>query len=354
MEKILMIASESSHFLNFHIPYIDYLLDKGVCVYTASNGELNYRNVKHIRLGLKKRFVSFANIRVIFKLVNLMKKECFDAVYTNSTLAGFVGRTALILSGQRDTACRHICHGYLFSDDGSLRSRIYLLFEKLTAKRTDLLAVMNNEDLEIAEKHSLGRKIVFINGMGLDTKRFPELSPDKINAQRETLGAKPNEVLFLCVGELSKRKNQRCIIEAFAKLKRSDCRLFFAGGGSELDECRALARETGKSDRIIFLGHCEDTNILYRCCDCVISASRFEGLPFNLMEAMYCKKQVIVSDVKGNRDLSGRLYPYGAADRLAELMESFDREFAAEPLDTIYMLDNAFEHNIKLLSMLES
>ena len=53
-----------------------------------------------------------------------------------------------------------------------------------------------------------------------------------------------------------------------------------------------------------------------------ISASRSEGLPFNIMEAMYTGLPVVASAVKGHEDLirdgeTGLLYPYGDADACA-------------------------------------
>ena len=47
-----------------------------------------------------------------------------------------------------------------------------------------------------------------------------------------------------------------------------------------------------------------------------MSASRSEGLPFNIMEAMYYGLAVVASRVKGHTDLleesgAGLLYPYG-------------------------------------------
>jgi glycosyltransferase involved in cell wall biosynthesis len=38
-------------------------------------------------------------------------------------------------------------------------------------------------------------------------------------------------------------------------------------------------------------------------CDAAVSASRYEGLPFNLMEAMACGLPILASDIKGHRDL---------------------------------------------------
>lgn len=353
MKKVLMVASESSHFKNFHLPYIKRLLDNVVEVHTASNGEFSFGETVHTRLGFKKKLTSPANLGVILKLAGLIRRERYDAVYTNSTLAGFAGRAAAILSGVKAVECRHICHGYLFNDDGSARSRLYLAFEKLVRRRTDLLAVMNADDLEIARAHKLGREIVFLDGMGLDAEKLPPLPAEDTERERARLGAENGELLFLCVGEFSPRKNQAAILRAFASLKRTDCRLIFAGDGELLGECKALAEQLGISGKTAFLGHCAEMNALYRACDCLISASRFEGLPFNVMEALYCGENVIVSDVKGNRDLAepSALYPYNDDRRLAELMEKARPGSGESTLPERCLLANALEKNLRLLRL---
>lgn len=354
MKKVLMVASESSHFKNFHLPYIKCLLDGGAEVHTASNGEFAFENVVHVKLNFRKRLTSPKNFGVILKLAGLIRKERYDAVYTNSSLAGFVGRTAAALSGVKEVECRHICHGYLFNDDGSARSRLYLALEKLVRRRTDLLAVMNGDDLNIARRHKLGKEIVFLDGMGLDAEKFPSLSGEDIVRERARLGAENGEMLFLCVGEFSPRKNQAAILRAFASLKRTDCRLIFAGSGELLDECKALAGELGIAGKTVFLGHCDNVNALYRACGCLISASRFEGLPFNVMEALYCGENVIVSGVKGNSDLAGKdgQYPYGDEQELARLMENARHGDGENRLPERYLLANAFEKNVRLLHIL--
>lgn len=367
MKKILMTASKASHFKNFHIPYIKYLLEKGCKVYTAADGELNIEGVTHFKLPFKKKLFSFGNIGVVLKLSRLIKKEGFDAVYTNSTLAGAMGRAAVILSGSKKTKACHICHGYLFNDDGGKRAKAYLSAEKLLRNRTDLLAVMNNDDFETAVKYSLGSETVFINGMGLDTEAFPEIAPEIIERTRKELGGNENTFLFLCAAEFSERKDQKTIIKALSQTKRGDIKVVFAGDGELLDRCKSLAKELGAENRTVFLGHCNQMNILYRSCDCLISAGRFEGLPFNVMEALYCGENIIVSDVKGNRDLAeascaaasaserqevSRLFPFEDADALAVLLEEAEKPEARScKLPEKYFLKNVFGENIKLLRM---
>ena len=362
MKKVLMIASAASHLENFHMPYIEYLHGRGVKVYTASAGKLSSEYIfRHIPLSYRKKLYHPLNIAVILRLARLMRKERFDAVYTNSSLAGFTGRMALKLSGRKETKAVHICHGYLFDDDGSRRSRLYLAFEKLVRRRTDLLAVMNEADYRIAEKYSLGREVAFINGMGLDASRFTRIDGSRMQALRRGLDASEKTVLFLCVGEFSPRKNQQCIIEACSLLKDKDYRMVFAGEGELQEKCKDYAKKLGIYDKTVFLGHRRDTNELYRSCDCLISASRFEGLPFNVMEALHCGMEIIVSDVKGNRDLSerygGRLFRYGNVQELAAAMQDTHRLIQGEKdtpsrrTDGKFLLESVFEENLNLLKM---
>lgn len=360
MKKVLLTASKASHFKNFHIPYVKYLLENGCKVYTAAEGSFQPAPEGVVQIGLpfRKKLFSPKNIGVILKLARLIRKEGFDLVCTNSTLAGAAGRMALILSGSKKTSSCHICHGYLFNDDGGKRAKAYLFIEKLLKKRTDLLAVMNKDDLEIAEKYALGNETVFINGMGLDTDAFPEISPEIIAETRKSLGANENTLLFLCAAEFSERKNQKTVIKALSEADRQDCKVIFAGDGELLNECKALAAELNADGRTVFLGHYEKMNILYRSCDCLISAGRFEGLPFNVMEALYCGENIIVSDVKGNRDLAeasaavSRLFPYESPEALAQLIKDAKKPLSRGcKLPEKYFLKNVLKENLELLRM---
>ena len=108
-------------------------------------------------------------------------------------------------------------------------------------------------------------------------------------------------------------------------------------------------------------------NLLYRSCDCLISAGRFEGLPFNVMEALYCGENVILSNVKGNKDLAvsandigtalgeaaaAVLFPYGGFEQLSKLMETAKKPSTSVcRLSEKYFLENALTENIELFHM---
>jgi glycosyltransferase EpsD len=121
------------------------------------------------------------------------------------------------------------------------------------------------------------------------------------------------------VADFSKRKNQSALIKAFASTadkigagtSGQDVRLVFAGDGATLEECKRLADGTPSaadlnvSDKIDFLGFVNDVPELLRSCDCAVSTSRYEGLPFNIMEAMAAGLPVVASNIAGHTDLLG-------------------------------------------------
>lgn len=306
-KKILFCASTQSHLQNFHAPYLAALAARGHEVWTLSDGEAPMEGVSHrVVAPFRKRFSSPRNLLAIWRVRRLLVREGFDLLSVHTTLAAAVVRAAVALlpKGRRPRVCS-ICHGYLFGEGDGLKKWAYLLPEKLCAPVTDLLLTMNREDEATGKRHQLAGEIAFIDGMGLDLQRYRPLPPAERRAGRMAMGYGEEAFLFLGVGEFSKRKNQALLIRAFAKAlpQLPDARLLLAGKGALLEDCRLLVRQLGLGTRVVFLGHVREMERLYPLCDALVSASRIEGLPFNLLEALSCGLPVLVSDIKGHREL---------------------------------------------------
>ena len=152
------------------------------------------------------------------------------------------------------------------------------------------------------------------------------------------------------------------LIEAMAKLPEN-CVLVLPGQGALLEECRAMARRLELTSRVIFPDQIVGMGSWYAMADAAVSASRGEGLPFNVMEAMHCGLPVVASNVKGHTDLirdgaTGLLYPYGNADACAaairKLMGSalLRRELGRNAKDSVeqYRLDRVLPEIIRWYS----
>lgn len=360
MAKILYCASMASHIENFHKPYIAEYKRRGFEVHTCSTGMARCGGATvSYDLPFVKKVYSPKNFVTIIKLARIIRREKYDYIMTQASLAGIIGRAAAVLSFRKPRIV-HTCHGYLFNDDGSRRSRFMIFCEKLFRRKTDLLAVMNSDDMAIAEKYRLGKSIRFINGMGIDSGMFPPLSKEQCAQTRADMGIEKDAFVFINVAEFSARKNQRLLISALAKMK-NDAVLILAGEGELLHSCMELAEALGVSGRIFFVHYSCSVNALLRLSDCFVAASRFEGLPFCVMEALYCGLPVAASDVKGHRDLvngeNGVLFPSDNADSLAEVMDRFaeDKRLCAEKsgkgLDEKYLLSRCLPENMELFGI---
>ena len=91
-----------------------------------------------------------------------------------------------------------------------------------------------------------------------------------------------------------------------------------------------MCHELGISQMVRILGYRRDIDKLLAACDCVVSSSRQEGLPLNLIEAAARGRYIIATDVRGNADVvtqsgSGTLVKLNddeaMAERIAELIE---------------------------------
>ena len=198
------------------------------------------------------------------------------------------------------------------------------------AGETDLVLAMNRWDYETAVKYRLGREVVRIPGVGVDFSRFDRAPADSRRKLRKKWGVPENAFAVIYAAEFSGRKSQEVLIRAMKYLPEQ-VRLILAGEGALWEKCRELAGKLGLADRVVFPGQVRDIPAWYAMADGAVSASRSEGLPFNIMEAMYAGLPVVASGVKGHTDLvedgvTGLLYPYGdavaCAQQILRLMES--------------------------------
>ena len=351
--KVLFTASTYSHIVNFHLPYLRRFREEGWRVHAACGGApMPIPDVERvIGLPFEKSMWSPKNFKAAILLRDEMRREGYDLVCTHTSLAAFFTRLALRGLEERPQVANMV-HGYLFdSETPWVRRSLLLGAERRMAADTDLVLTMNRWDYEAAEKYQLGHKVVSIPGVGVDFSRFDRVSPDSREKMRKKWGVPEGAFVLIYAAEFSKRKSQAVLIRAMERLPEQVW-LTLAGEGALREECRELARKLGQENRVLFPGQVRDIPAWYAMADAAVSASRSEGLPFNIMEAMYAGLPVVASGVKGHTDLiedgvTGLLYPYGDAGACAEQLlrltasERLRRELARNARENVeqYGLD---------------
>ena len=323
MRRVLFTASTYSHIVNFHRPYLREFKRRGWQVDVACGGSaMAIPEADHvIHIPFEKSMASIQNANAMLRLRRLIHSRRYELVSCHTSLASFFTRMAVRGMWRRPKVVCTV-HGYLFVDGSPGKDQVLLGgAEALAAPVTDLLLTMNSWDDQYARAHKLGRRIAKIPGVGVDFSRFTPVSEEERRHIRASLGFGPDAFLLIYAAEFSKRKSQKVLIRALSKLP--DNVGLLPGRGGLLDECKDYAENLEVSRRVVFPGQIADMNPWYAAVDCAVSSSRSEGLPFNIMEAMYCGLPVVATDVKGNRDLvrseqTGLLFPFGDDNKCAQ------------------------------------
>lgn len=330
-KKLLMTASSYDHIRSFHLPYLREFQRLGWETHVACPGVPGDVDCidKAFDLPFQKSMSSPINLRSTGELRKLIRSEQYDLIITHTSLAAFFTRLAVKGMKNRPPLV-DVMHGYLFDDNSRFLKRlVYREAERFMIPETDLLLTMNSWDYDLAKRCRLGKRIINISGMGVDySKLEPAMRMDKIQLRWEH-GVPEDAFVLVYAAEFSNRKSQLVLIDAMRELP-DNVVLLLCGDGLTREDCIRYAEEKGLSDRILFPGFIDDIGLWYRMADVCASASRFEGMPFNIMEAMYMGLPVVASNVKGHTDLiadgeTGLLYPYGnrraCAQKIRQLMQ---------------------------------
>ncbi len=318
-KRILYVASTVSHINNFHTDYIDALRREGHEVLVMANGDGADFNIP-----FEKKLFSKNNSRARQMIKRTVSEGAFDAILLNTTLAAFHVRWALPRNNRPRVV--NLVHGYLFSGDvGFAKAKLLSLLERLVAGKTDAVIVMNAEDKALAQRRRLAPVVYFTHGMGV-ALREPKRSAREVRAE---IGAE-GKFLLCFVGELSGRKNQSFLINCISSLRQSlpEAMLVLVGDGDERQNLEALAQRLGVPDSVVFAGRRGDALDFMRACDVYVSASKIEGLPFNIVEALECECRVVASNIKGHSDVLdgvGLLYESGNEKQFNECVLSVYR-----------------------------
>lgn len=137
-------------------------------------------------------------------------------------------------------------------------------------------------------------QIVVVNN-GVDTKRF---TPAQIIHESDT-------VRIISVGTLYWIKNQLMTIRVILALHKLGFKveLTLLGDGEDSDKIKRAIKESDAGSYIFTPGSKKNVEDYLRQSDIYISASRTEGLPLSVLEAMACGLPVIATDAGGTRDI---------------------------------------------------
>ena len=175
--------------------------------------------------------------------------------------------------------------------------RVYHLLERAMLKRCQAIIASSPPYLASSVPLREFREKSHVIPLGLDPARLPP--PGQRQTSQQTINS---PLRILAVGRLTYYKGFEYLIRAAKRCASAEIHL--VGEGDQEPKLRALVRELDLDNRVFFHGRLPDTQLAqqFAQCDCLClpSIERTEAFGMVLLEAMYCGKATLVSNVPGS------------------------------------------------------
>lgn len=270
------------------------------------------------------------------RLVAVLRGLDCHIVHTHASKSGLLGRLAARITHK--PAVVHTPHAFYFQGKHGLSRRLFRAMEQLTLPWTSRLVLLSpmQRDLALTELRARPDQCVVIEN-GIDAGLFtPASSP--VEARR-SLGLPPDAPVLGTLTRFLPQKATDVLLPAWARVfqRLPACRGIIVGHEGDREAARALARRLGIDSRILWIERTSEPRAVYHAMDLFMLASRYEGMPYTLLEAMACALPVVATSIPGCIEVvepgAGELVPLNdpaaLADAARRLLQDPDRARAA-------------------------
>ena len=309
-------------------------LDVTVISSPADIGEKRKAAVRHIPIEMARSIKPLADLKSIWQLYRVLRREEFDIVHSHTSKAGFI--TAVAAKMAKVPLICHTHHGMsFFEGQNRMAYQIYRFLEKLACKFRDYIFSQNRRDLPECIKLMGNESTALFEGNGVDIEYINKSTGDQLPQAREDYPCEGMRLVLLSRLESVKRVDDFFRVVDRLRQEGIEVSCVVAGTGALEEKLRAQLVKMQLDDRINMVGFTAHPYGLIAASDIVVLCSEKEGIPRALMEAMALQKPVVATDVAGTQELivdgeTGFLVPLGDINGLAEkiklLLNDSDRK----------------------------
>ena len=328
MSRILFIITQSEigGAQRFLLEFAPFLASKGHQITLAAgegdgelftklesgimNQELRTCRIPHLVRNLNP----FSDIKALFSILKIIKKERPNIVFLQSTKAGFLGSIAGKLLRKR---VLYRIGGWSFRDPRSWwMNKILFWMEKISAPLKDRIIVNSELDRQLAidKKIAPPHKVVKIyNGIDpgavnfLPKEEIRHKLESRITLARRSLGVGGNHesnsgILIGTIANLYATKGIEYLIEAvniLYNIQHTTYNIQFVviGEGKERPKLEALIKKYNLEDKFFLIGRVPNAPRYLKAFDIFVLPSVKEGFPWVLLEAMAAEVPIISTKV---------------------------------------------------------
>ena len=248
----------------------------------------------------------------LFKLKSFIKNNEINIIHVHGKGAGLYGRLLKILLSDRVKVI-FTFHGLHIAQYNQLKKKIYIYYERFFSRYTDLFINVSRGEQENCMKYgifSLQKSKVVYNVIS-------EVKNEKTNITlRSELNLPSGEFIVLSIVRFSFAKNIEDTL-AIAELLKFDKRFLFVlvGDGETREEIENQIKKK-ELNNVLLTGFKNNPLDYIAASNVYLSTSRWEGLPYSLIEASMMGLPSVATNVVGNNEVvrnnfNGKLYNPG-------------------------------------------
>lgn len=333
--KKIIRAVTVSMSVGFFKPMVEDLQQRGYEVVSVSSSgpelaELHDMGVKTIEVEMERRMSPLKDLKSLWQLIKVFKKERPYMVHSMTPKAGLLCMMAAWLI--RVPRRVHTFTGLVWPTATGIGRRILMFTDWLTCAFATHI-IPESEGV----KHDLQQHITkkpmkvlgYGNVRGVDMERFSKRA--EVMAEAEKI-RKADKFTFLFVGRIARDKGIEELVAAFHRLQLeyTNVRLVLVGWNENaIDPVKSETWELIETlPSIEYLGEKFGDELLgcYAASDCYVFPSYREGFPNTVMEAGAMELPCIVTDINGSREIivhdeNGVIIPAKDEDVLYEAMK---------------------------------
>jgi glycosyltransferase involved in cell wall biosynthesis len=263
--------------------------------------------------------------RAFAELLRIFRRERFDLVHTHNPKPGIMGRIAARIAGV--PCVLNTVHGLYATPEDRARKRYPILaLERVAAWFSDVELYQSEEDLKWARRIRLvapSKSVLLGNGTDIEHFDRARVPAARLAALREELDIPEGSLVVGAVGRLVAEKGYRELFDAAHRIRADMPGVrFVVLGEPDLAKADAITVEELEAARedVIFAGWREDVRDLLALIDIFVLASWREGVPRSAIEAAAMGRALVLTDIRGCREVardgSALLVPVRDAGRL--------------------------------------
>lgn len=281
------------------------------------------------------------------KILENFKPDAVHAHMVHANIFARVSRTFISVP-------KLICTAHNSNEGGQLRMLAYKFTNHLSDLNTN---VSDQASKSLIEKGAFNRNNLTTVYNGIDLQKF--------NKNDSSLTLKSNLINFICVGRFNEQKDYPNLFRAIVLLKDkvTDLKFKFSivGDGKLRSELEVLIENLNIKNYVELLGKRIDIPDLLNAADFFVLASKHEGLPTVVIEAMACHTFVVATDCGGSAEImgdTGILVPPQNSEALAQaLKQAVDKTSleikennskARQRVEELFSLEKSVQNWLKL------